>query len=148
MSEYTRIGVLYRDADNFKSHGYYHVAGELTPEHVNRLRATVNGDGHFLPRQIGADHLGGALGDYDEQSDHPWHEMDLDDVETTDYPDGEYMGTAEEFVATMEKASEEGWDDITYGLDDDYGWGVIDLETTPPEPRVTEQPRDIYGRYA
>lgn len=150
------IPVMYRDADNYKSFGAYHVEGEFTSEQLERLRATLNGGDQFLPGQIGANnHLGGDSFEYDGEVDHPWHELDPAEIATSDRPEGESFGTPEEFVARFEKAAADGWDEFAYGTDDEAGWGSwndtpydLDLSETPPEALVTDQPRDASGRFA
>lgn len=153
MSKFSIIPVMYRDADNYKSNGSYHVEGEFTPEQKERLRATLHGDDQFLPGQIGGDHLGEReFGDFDDESDHPWHELDTSEIYVSDYPEGDSFGTPEDFVAIFEKAAADGWDDDTYGTaSDDWTYDgnpyALDLGATPPEAIVTEQPRDIHGRF-
>lgn len=153
MSKFSIIPVMYRDADNYKSNGSYHVEGEFTPEQKERLRATLHGGDRFLPGQIGGDHLGGNSFDFDADADHPWHELDTSEIYVSDYPEGDSFGTPEDFVAQFEKAASDGWDEVTYGVGED-DWGghyspyALDLNTTPPEAPAGPQPRDIHGRFA
>lgn len=149
---YSIIPVTYRDADNYKSHGSYHVKGEFTPEQVTRMKATLDLDDRFLPGQIGGDHLGGNSFEYDDEVDHPWHELNVDEIRTSEHPEGDDFGTPEEFVKILEKAAADGWDDDAYGTaSDDWTYDgnpyTLDLAATPPESVVTEQPRDIHGRF-
>lgn len=153
MTIYSIIPVMYRDADNYKSHGSYYVEGEFTPEQKERLRETLEVDNTFLPGQIGGDHLGGNNYDYDDDSDHPWHELDVDEIHTSEHPEGDSFGMPEEFVARFEKAAADGWDDATYGTDGNWGdWAAnpyqLDLAAAPPEAPAGPQPRDIHGRFA
>jgi hypothetical protein len=109
----TVIPVVYRDAANWKLHEQYVLRGAITPEQEARLRATLNEDAglhHFIPTQIGETHLG-PFNDRWTEDDHVWHELGVDDIETSDRYDVRVpLMTVEEFVTAMEDAAAAGWD--------------------------------------
>jgi hypothetical protein len=115
----TEIPYDYRDGDNYKVHGSFVLAGQLTPELRARLIASLhnwNWDGleygQFIPQQLGYDHLGFTT-DWPSfpdgyGTDHTWHELWLRDVRGTSMSAFE---TVEEFVEKFEAAAAAGWDD-------------------------------------
>ena len=111
------IPYMYRDGDNYKSHGEIHLSAPLTAEQIARVRAALDGYLHFIPGPVSDDllHLGTELADFpDDASDHCWHELDLDDI--TDHGEGgpSPIMTPDEFVESMERASAEGWNELYY----------------------------------
>lgn len=76
------VPVMYRDADNYKEHATLFLKGTVTDALKNRLRRTLEDQQYYLPTQVGQQHLGSTLSRWpDESSDHPWHELDVDEIE-------------------------------------------------------------------
>ena len=118
MSMGTRIPYEYRDANNYKRRDYFHLSGELSPEQVQRLIASLDqwqggGEqvGHFVAQQLGLQHLGyGEWSSFpNENDDHTWHELWLGEIERVHVVGAAY--DPEEFVAMFEAAKATGWDD-------------------------------------
>jgi len=72
-----RLEYMYRDSSNYKAHAEpVIVAGPATDRDLERIRATLSADGHFICEQVGlppADFDGSAFGAWED--DHPWHEL-------------------------------------------------------------------------
>ena len=105
--EGVKIEYLYRDGSNYKEYDTLLLAGEWKPEHTARIEATYHEGEWFLPEQVGLNCLVAAIpGSYED--DHPWHEFwGLDDVRYASVPAS--TRTIEDFVAAMERAAAEGW---------------------------------------
>jgi len=106
------VAVMYRDADNYKEGTTLRFAGELTDELKARLKATLEDGEHYIPTQVGHEHLGHRMASWpDQQSDHVFHELDVEEIEqVTALEDRIYDGSFEDFVKTMEAAKAAGWD--------------------------------------
>lgn len=109
------ITYTYRDASNYKQHQTVRLSGTLTPDQIERVRATLDVDDRFIPGQIGIPfyHLGTGMDAFPGEDDHPWHELDLDGIEEVGDIYAAHMD-AEKFVAAFESAASAGWDDGYY----------------------------------
>lgn len=74
----TRIDYLYRDAGNNKENAYVVLQGVITASQIERIVQSLDEGENFLPELIGLGALNPEEGDdrYDEELDHPWHEID------------------------------------------------------------------------
>lgn len=118
MVTFTRVEYMYRDADNYKAWAHVDLAGAITPEQRETVRLTlasinVDHDG-FIPEKIDWPHAGLSLDKYpDPESDHDWHELDVDNgitvIEQADGPTP--TQTVEEWVGAMTSAI---WDPLAY----------------------------------
>lgn len=105
------VPVMYRDADNYKEFTTLYFSGVATDELKARLRAVLDSGEHYIPTQIGHEHLGTRMASWpDQQSDHVWHELDVDEIENTTGRDNLASESFEDFVALIEQNSAAGWD--------------------------------------
>lgn len=109
------VPYMYRDASNYKAHSCIRVSGTLTSEQVERVRASCELE-CFIPGQVSAllMHLGTELASFPYDDDHPWHELDLDDIEEAADDTAPAHMSPEAFVSAFEKASSNGWDELYY----------------------------------
>ena len=122
----TLIPVMYRDANNYKIHGTLVADGAITPTEIETLKKSLSDGEYYLPLQLGLDYYGTDWSSYDpDDSDHPWHEMLLDDIEVEDSDDDfeffdrhvERVGAVDVFVRKIAAASSVGWDTKRYSPD-------------------------------
>lgn len=74
----TAISYLYRDADNYKQSRTVVLEGALTLDQAVAVVEALDESQWFVPSQIDLDDLQGSFvagGEWDEQSDHPFHEL-------------------------------------------------------------------------
>jgi len=126
MSKLTGIHYMYRDASNYKQGRTVWLTGLITDEQKEALKRSLNDSGYFIPEQIGLPHLGKdseAVGweRFPTEDDHCWHELDVDEIESTEHHPARIElpteGTVEEFVAKFTAIGPDGWDDATYGIE-------------------------------
>ena len=106
----TEVTYLYRDASNYKTLETIVLEGQMTEEQIAEVIGYLDGE-YFIPEQIG---LYLPVGDEPTEDDHCFCELGKFDFKPTDNDDCEM--TVEEFISRFKKASEEGWDDLTYSL--------------------------------
>lgn len=114
-STYTVIPYLYRDADNNKQESALIADGKITRQQVEAMQALLWQDDSFLPCQLGLGHLGSTLDDFPSEQDHPWHEIDLDAVETGEGEapvNGVHVGNVSAFVNEFVAQGRRGWTDL------------------------------------
>lgn len=118
---YTLIPVSYRDASGWQQNATYVAEGAITNAELKALRGCVDGDGFFIPTQIGQEHLGFAMEQFPGEDDHIFHVMDVHDIEIVDtIPQHNRLvmvGPVDEFVHRMIAENASGWDD-TVDVDD------------------------------
>lgn len=119
----TRIHYEYRDGSNYHWHGSIVVAGELTPDHWSRVRASCESAEFFIADQVGfpevfgykpGPHQSADRRDtgycYDPDEDHCWHRFP-DDAQawelTADEPTAPYDAT--QLVTVFEAIAAYGW---------------------------------------
>ncbi len=106
---------LYRDASNYKLHGeavFTNQTGLSLKEIEKRIRACLQDGEFFIARQV---HIEERFFDaLDDQDDHPWHEFAQVALtnETLWDPDGIPERDVIAFLAELEKAHSEGWDEV------------------------------------
>lgn len=72
----TRLGYLYRDADNYKQTRDVVFPGALTVAQAKALLAALDEDDGFVPSAVGLTDLQEQMStDWDPESDHPYHEI-------------------------------------------------------------------------
>jgi hypothetical protein len=72
----TRLDYMYRDADNYKQNTHVVMAGALTIEQAVAIVDGLGEDDGFVPSGVGLPDLQEQMvTDWDEQSDHPYHEI-------------------------------------------------------------------------
>ena len=72
----TRFDYMYRDADNYKQHTHVVMPGAVTLEQAVAIVDGLDDDGGFVPSGVGLPDLQEQMvTDWDEQSDHPYHEI-------------------------------------------------------------------------
>jgi hypothetical protein len=110
----TRISYLYRDGCNNKEDHAVVVAGTLTYE---QLQPYLDEEGDFNPVQVGLPHPGHkfSTGDFPNGDDHPFCELDPEDVEATMDPPAASM-TAAELLAAFQRAHAAGWSTSVEGV--------------------------------
>lgn len=108
----TKIGFLYRDAGNYKQWNAPIVAGEFTEEDRRYIKDLLNepDGGNFVPEQLGLSLL--RPGEINED-DHPWGELDVDNLELTDETPTEEVTWAD-VMAGFRQAEKTGWQDWKY----------------------------------
>lgn len=102
----TRIGYLYRDADNYKIHHDEVLRGEITQQQLATIVSCLDSGEYFIPHQVG---LPDTRFDSITDSDHPWFELNpgWDFESTSDEPTIEM--TVDELVALFQ-AAKDNWD--------------------------------------
>lgn len=93
----TEISYMYRDADNYKQTRTVVLAGAITLEQAAAVVGALDEGEWFVPSEIGLEDIQGNFTfgpDWDEQSDHPFHEL-TGIALTTAQPYGDM--TAQEF---------------------------------------------------
>lgn len=73
------IDYLYRDASNYKDFRRYLLEGSLTEAQIKEITSKLDEGLYFVPEDVGlpmADNLQRTYG-YDEEVDHPFHELVL-----------------------------------------------------------------------
>ena len=112
---FTLIPVSYRDASGWQQNATYVAEGAINKAQTRRLRECVDGDGFFIPTQIGFEHLGAAMEKFPSEDDHIFHVMDVYAMEIADTLPGHNMqvmvGPVDEFVDRMVTEHARGWDD-------------------------------------
>lgn len=104
----TRIDYLYRDGDNYKFPQSEVLAGEISADQIRQIIDTLDEGEYFIPGQVGFN-CGYAFGYAQNDSDHPWCEMDECGFElTSEEPTLDL--TVEEVVASFLRAKG-NWDD-------------------------------------
>lgn len=118
---YTHIPVMYRDGANYKSYGTIVLEGCITPEQVAELKGycreiSLDYDVvQFKPQVLGMEHHAYGEGGWNDNYDHPWHDMFLDEIEFVDGREcfGNYVerpGTVAEFIAAVKVAHDIDWE--------------------------------------
>jgi hypothetical protein len=79
----TRLGYRYRDASNYKQHHEVTFAGAISDAERRALLAHLDEGSHFIPSQVGLEDLQHRFGSLTDD-DHPWHELEADDIEVVD----------------------------------------------------------------
>ncbi|MEW6405466.1 MAG: hypothetical protein AB1649_27050 [Chloroflexota bacterium] len=111
---------LYRDASNYKLHGeaiFTNTTGLSIEELEKRIRTFLKDGEFFIARQV---HIEECFFDaLDDQDDHPWHEFAQ--VTLTNEPPWDPDGIPErditDFLAEVEKAHSQGWDETNVRAD-------------------------------
>jgi len=93
------VPYMYRDGNNYKQHGYIVVDRPLTNEEIAAVKATLIGGEYFLPQLIDLPDLQEEFGTWDDEADHPWHEIDLEGQEDSHESAADL--TTDEFVRRM-----------------------------------------------
>lgn len=107
----TRLHYEYADASNYKMAGTALFAGQISfDELVTLFRACEKGEDGFIPGQVGLPDLQERLADWNEETDHPWHELTKLELTSAgpkfdDVPD---TRTISQFVAEIAQVE---WDD-------------------------------------
>ena len=121
----TVIPVMYRDGDNYKIHGTIVAEGSITNAERESLREALDSGEYYLPLQLGLEYYGTDWSSYDpDDSDHPWHEMGVDEITVEDDGDlragtnhVEHVGPVSAFVRKVAAANSVGWDAKRYAPD-------------------------------
>lgn len=118
---FTLLPVSYADASNHKQHATYVAEGAITDTQRQAIAGCVDGDGFFIPTQVGQSHLGQTMVQFPGEDDHVWHTMDCDGIEIVDVLPAHdrlvMVGPVDEFVNLMVTEHATGWDD-TGDVDD------------------------------
>ena len=112
----TRILYKYRDGANYKFPGAVVLAGVVTEEEI---RPYLHEGVYFIPSDVGLPSLYPTHCRFDEDLDHPWHE--LDSVRPTEAePTTDLAATlpAQEFLRRLQEAAQAGW----LGQNEDFAW--------------------------
>jgi len=94
---------MYRDAANYKTGAEVVVQGYFRWRDI--LKYLDEGE-YFIPQDVGLDPVNSWAGDFDEELDHPWHEL-VDVGTTQDKPTISMTGA--ELLAAFKTAHESGW---------------------------------------
>lgn len=114
----TRIGYLYRDADNYKQYHEEVLEGEITPEQVQAIAACLDEGENFIPHQVG---LPEVRFDTVTESDHPWFELSSETGFTLTNDSPTVNITVDE-LASRFQAAKGCWDDESYS---DYASAML-----------------------
>ena len=109
---WTELSYMYRDADNYKQFKPIFLIGRLGDEEINRITERLEDGDFLLPSQLGLENLQPYMGYYDDETDHIWHELCLDELtiyQEENLPTNiSFFGTVQDFVARFEEIAE--WD--------------------------------------
>lgn len=109
---WTELVYMYRDADSYKQFKPIFLIGRLGDEEKNRINERLDDGDSFLPSQLGLENLQPYMGYYDDETDHVWHELCLDELtiyQAENLPtDISFFGTVQDFVERFEGIVE--WD--------------------------------------
>ena len=101
----TEMFYMYRDGDNYKFLKSILVSGNLTFEDIKPYLEGIDG---LIPADVGIPSAHPVdQYKYEEDSDHPWHEINEGDFRTRTDVEAEF--TKEEIIEAFRKASEAGW---------------------------------------
>lgn len=122
----TKINFVYADASNYKKHGEAVFAGAITDSERASILAALDGDGFFIPEQVGLTNPRDEFGGLNAE-DHVWCSLgDGWDAATSAFEVGDFPltdpRTAREFAREFARAGQQGWDvsgwSSTIGIDD------------------------------
>ena len=105
----TKIGYLYRDASNYKKWNEVVVKGNISPEQINTIVDCLDGELHFIPRQVG---LPEERFDEMTEDDHAWFELERESFEPTGHAATEDISVSE-LVKNFIKAKN-NWDESLF----------------------------------
>ncbi|HEY5305203.1 MAG TPA: hypothetical protein VIJ52_00855 [Pseudolabrys sp.] len=108
----TKIGYLYRDADNYKQFKAVVLEGRLSRASIIRMYNAIFGYNLFIPSDVGLQDLQPLFENgWEIEADHPWHELHeiayVDDPATSD--EHQDIMTVTELVARWPTTAQ-GWD--------------------------------------
>ncbi|WP_141014453.1 hypothetical protein [Nocardioides sambongensis] len=106
----TVVHYFYRDGDNNKQGRYVELLGALSVEQSAQVKAALDLGYRFVPDQIGWPHLGvDAWDSFPGEVDHPWHEIELDDVLITTTREPLARESVDDWVTSVVEAAATGW---------------------------------------
>lgn len=92
----TRIGYMYRDANNYKKYHQVVLPGTLSMSQIQDIQNCLEEGLYFIPSQVGLEELQfQMIGGYQEDVDHPFHELHV--VTLTEEKPTLFSPTAEAF---------------------------------------------------
>lgn len=89
----TLISYIYRDAANYQQHERIVLAGELSQADLTVIKNNLIDGQFFIPEQVGIEPLQERFSSLDVDDDHPYHELDCDDIHLTDDPSSSTLTT-------------------------------------------------------
>lgn len=104
----TKLEYMYRDADNYKVWRQVVLEGEISAEDMRKIGENLYDGEFFVPSAVGLDDLQSELGDWDWQSDHPFHT--IESIHSTDEPPSGCAPSAAKFVERMKSRTREDWE--------------------------------------
>lgn len=104
------IDYMYRDGSNYKQHGAIYLDTPLSEGETAALKSTLDDAEYFLPEQLGLgiEELNVNAGNFPNDEDHPWHEMQLPAYMAA-AEEGVTVISKDEFLKAMLLAAKEGW---------------------------------------
>jgi len=108
LSLNTKIGYLYRDADNNTVWNECVIEGTLTQEQKQKILDARSDGGWFIPKLVGLPEE--RLGAWDDRADHPFFELARDCFQETFLPPTVPV-KAEDLVAAFTRCKEALWDE-------------------------------------
>ena len=127
----TKIGYLYRDADNYKMWNECVVEGTLTQEQKQKILDCRFDGEWFIPHMVGLPE--NRFGEWDDQADHPYFELGEDAFEEVTLSPTVPVKAAD-LVAAFVRCKEAGWDETL-------------LQSSPPRSRsLTDMIADAQKR--
>lgn len=109
----TRIPYVYRDGNNYKQTSYIYLVGTLTEKDLQAIASKLNDGDGFIPFDLGLGipELQGLMSDFPSDSDHVYHDLELDSLELLPRaPEGERVIEVADFVAAFEAIEDaESW---------------------------------------
>lgn len=111
---FTRIPYLYRDADNYKAHGYIVLEGTLSAADLECIKTALEDGEYFIPgdlSEFSIEELQSKLTSFPSDSDHVYHELELDELEQVKtIEEGTTTIPAAEFVRAFQRiGTGNGW---------------------------------------
>jgi len=106
----------YRDASNYKFRGAVVLAGTVSEEEI---RPHLHDGLYFIPGDVGLPSQHPTHCDFDEDLDHPWHELDSVGPTEAEPTDALTAGLrAREFLRRLQEAAQAGWP----GQHESFAW--------------------------
>lgn len=82
----TKIYYLYRDGSNYKEGKEIILEGTLFPQQIDDIFKKFDNDEFFIPSQVGLINLQDRMVNFPNEDDHVWHELEREDITTTNEP--------------------------------------------------------------
>lgn len=112
--QYTAIPYYYRDQNNYSASSTIFLEGKLSDEQVEKIESKLDGGEFFIPHDLnsGIPEIQDRLWTFPSKSDHVWHILALDEIETVSkLSDGAKAIPVPDFVRAFDQIKDSNsWD--------------------------------------